>query len=277
MSNLQTVATVSRVESRLADRSATLGSNTRILGIRVDDVPRSAIVARVVDAVRQRQRAYVVNANAHLLTVARDLPWLSELYDGADIAFCDGAGVQLAARLLHGRLFHRTTPPEWLPDVAAVLAPEGCTLYWLGGKPGVVERAAESYAGQTGLCSVGCQHGFFDHRAGSEDNARIVRHINETQPDILLINMGMPLQERWLYDHWHLLEVPVAITAGALVDHAAGHVRRPPRWVANLGLEWAVRLAVEPRRLWRRYMLGLPVFGVHILGELAMKKRERKV
>jgi N-acetylglucosaminyldiphosphoundecaprenol N-acetyl-beta-D-mannosaminyltransferase len=75
----------------------------------------------------------------------------------------------------------------------------------------------------------------------------------------------MPLQERWLHDHWHLINVPVAITAGALVDHAAGHVRRPPRWVANLGLEWAVRLVIEPKRLWRRYLLGLPVFVACVL------------
>jgi N-acetylglucosaminyldiphosphoundecaprenol N-acetyl-beta-D-mannosaminyltransferase len=80
--------------------------------------------------------------------------------------------------------------------------------------------------------------------------------------------MGMPLQERWLATHWHALNARVAITAGALVDHAAGRVRRPPRWVANCGLEWAVRLAIEPRRLWRRYLLGLPSFGLAVLSEL---------
>ena len=67
------------------------------------------------------------------------------------------------------------------------------------------------------------------------------------------MNMGMPLEERWLADHWDRLNVKVAVTAGALVDHVAGRVRRPPRWVANCGLEWAARLAIEPRRLWRRY------------------------
>jgi N-acetylglucosaminyldiphosphoundecaprenol N-acetyl-beta-D-mannosaminyltransferase len=78
--------------------------------------------------------------------------------------------------------------------------------------------------------------------------------------------MGMPRQERWLWDNWEELGPVVAITAGALVDHAAGRVRRPPRWVANLGVEWLVRLLREPRRLWRRYLLGLPVFGAYLLG-----------
>ena len=73
--------------------------------------------------------------------------------------------------------------------------------------------------------------------------------------------MGMPRQERWLWETFDQLQTGVAITAGALVDHAAGRVRRPPRWVANLGVEWLVRLVREPRRLWRRYLLGLPALA----------------
>ena len=89
--------------------------------------------------------------------------------------------------------------------------------------------------------------------------------IERTKPDLLLINMGMPLQERWLSENWTKLDVPVAITAGALVDHMAGLVKRPPLWVANCGLEWLVRLVIEPRRLWRRYLCGLPLFALRCL------------
>jgi N-acetylglucosaminyldiphosphoundecaprenol N-acetyl-beta-D-mannosaminyltransferase len=110
-------------------------------------------------------------------------------------------------------------------------------------------------------------HGFFDHAPGSAENERVLAAINAARPDLLLVNMGMPRQEAWLAENWHSLDVRVAITAGALVDHVAGRVKRPPAWVADAGLEWAVRLALEPGRLWRRYLLGLPRFAALVAVE----------
>lgn len=247
----------------------------RLLGVRVDDITGSEIVAHVVESVRRGARTYVVNANAHLLTLARHHDWLPPFYERANIAFCDGAGVQLAAWARTGERPHRTTPPEWVDTIARQLAPEGRTVFWLGGSEEAVSKAAQKFERETGLRSVGHHNGFFDHRAGSEDNKALVARINAASPDILLLNMGMPLQERWLYDHWDQINARVAITAGALVDHAAGRVRRPPRWVSDIGFEWAVRLAVEPRRLWRRYLLGLPRFVGLVLREALLGPRPR--
>jgi N-acetylglucosaminyldiphosphoundecaprenol N-acetyl-beta-D-mannosaminyltransferase len=130
----------------------------------------------------------------------------------------------------------------------------------------VALQAAAAFEARYDVVTVGVQHGFFDASSGSAESRAIIARINESRPTVLLVNMGMPRQERWLWDNWQELRPVVAITAGALVDHAAGRVRRPPRWVANLGVEWLVRLVREPRRLWRRYLLGLPVFGVYLLG-----------
>ena len=244
--------------------------SVRLLGVRVDDIPRDAIVDRICDDAAHGRRLLVLNVNAHMLMLARQHQWLGRFLDEADVVFCDGAGVQLASLLLTGTRPHRCTPPEWAGMAARRLAKEGRSVYWLGGQPGVVEQAARNFEAAYAARTVGWQHGFFDQRWGSADNRRIVEQINRAAPDLLFVTMGMPLQERWLYDHWPLLNVRVAITAGALVDHAAGRVRRPPRWVSNLGLEWAVRLAVEPRRLWRRYLLELPAFGAAVLKEMAL-------
>ncbi len=240
-----------------------------VLGIELDDLSADDVAAHVADAVITGRRMLVVNANAHMLTLAQRRRWLRNFIKQADIAFCDGAGVQFAARLLTGRLPHRTTPPEWVDAAARRIAPFG-TVFWLGGKPDVVERAASVFAHRTGTRCVGWHHGFFDLSTGSADNAALVAEINRASPDLLIVNMGMPRQEQWLRDHWPLLDARVGIAAGALVDHIASRVRRPPRWVANIGLEWAVRLAIEPRRLWRRYLLGLPVFGGYVLRELLL-------
>jgi N-acetylglucosaminyldiphosphoundecaprenol N-acetyl-beta-D-mannosaminyltransferase len=236
-----------------------------VMGLRLHNIHRSAIVDSVVEAVEDHGKLLVVNANAHCVTLSQSEPWMRGLFAQADIAFCDGAGVQMATKILKGFTPHRTTPPEWIGAALERLGPKA-RVFWLGGAPEVAQQAAASYEARFDVVTAGVQHGYFDASPGSAESRAVIARINESRPTILLVNMGMPRQERWLWDNWQELSPVVAITAGALVDHAAGRVRRPPRWVANLGVEWLVRLIREPRRLWRRYLLGLPVFGVYLLG-----------
>ncbi len=234
------------------------------MGLRLHNLHRDVIAARVVSAVRARRKMLVVNANAHTMVLAQQLRWMSALFQQADIAFCDGAGVQLATRVLLGIGMHRTTPPEWIGNVLRPLGPDA-SVFWLGGEAHVAATAAHRFEILYGVKTAGVQHGFFDTSPASRDTEALIARINAAAPNIILVNMGMPLQERWLWENWDRLPAGVAITGGALVDHAAGRAKRPPRWVANLGAEWLVRLICEPRRLWRRYLLGLPVFGFYAL------------
>ena len=244
-------------------------NRTRLLGVRVDDISQSALIDHIVSAIARQRPLHILNTNAHLINLAQRRPWLIELFDQSGIAFCDGAGVQLAVWLRTGRKLARHTPPQWIDPLARRLAVAGATVYWLGGRPEAVEAAARRMEARTGLRCVGQHHGYFDMTPGCRDNEAVLADIAQAAPDLLLLNMGMPIQERWLFDNRDRLAVPVVITAGALVDHAAGLVRRPPAWVADAGLEWLVRLVVEPRRLWRRYLLGLPIFGLRLAWDCA--------
>lgn len=247
-----------------------------IMGLRLHNLHRSAIAERVITAARSRRKMLVVNANANLVVLSQTLGWMPALFLKADIAFCDGAGVQLAIRLLRGRAAHRTTPPEWIGAALEALGPNA-SIFWLGGSQEAVVKAARNYEERYGVRTAGVQDGFFDMAKDSVENLALVARINNAAPSILLVNMGMPRQERWLWDNWDRLQTGVAITGGALVDHAAGHVHRPPRWVANLGIEWLVRLVREPKRLWRRYLLGLPVFGLFVLRYAVSGNRHKRV
>lgn len=244
------------------------------LGLSLHDMSGAEVARRAATAVASGTRVLILNSNAHMTMLARKQEWLADAVNTADIAFCDGAGVQFGIWLLTGHRPNRTTPPEWIDEFARQL-PTGASFFWVGGAPGIVERAAERFARRHNLRTAGTQHGFFDHRAGSADNQALVARINQASPDVVLVNMGMPRQERWLADHWDLIDTRVAIAGGALVDHVAGVVRRPPRWVADLGLEWAVRLSREPTRLWRRYLLGLPPFAAAVLHEKMRAKLAR--
>jgi N-acetylglucosaminyldiphosphoundecaprenol N-acetyl-beta-D-mannosaminyltransferase len=93
----------------------------------------------------------------------------------------------------------------------------------------------------------------------------VVAEINAARPDLLIIGMGVPRQERWLWAHWEQLEVPVAWCVGATFDYYAAEFPRAPVWMRRAGLEWLFRLALEPRRLWRRYLIGNPRFVWRVL------------
>lgn len=253
-----------RSTSGTLPRGAGVDPRFEVMGLPLHNLDRFEIADRVVAASEAGQKFMVVNANAHCVTLSQKQVWMRELFSRADIAFCDGAGVQLATRFLKGFVPHRTTPPEWIGSVLEKMGPRA-RVFWIGGAPDVVETAARNFESRFKITTAGVQHGFFDADPGSRESRTLIARINESRANILLINMGMPRQERWLWENWQQIDSGVAITAGALVDHAAGIVHRPPRWVANLGVEWLVRLCREPRRLWRRYLLGLPAFGAHML------------
>jgi N-acetylglucosaminyldiphosphoundecaprenol N-acetyl-beta-D-mannosaminyltransferase len=125
----------------------------------------------------------------------------------------------------------------------------------------VAEKAAAVLQAQVPtLRVVGTHHGYFEKSPGHPDNDAVVQAINAARPDMLIVAFGMPTQEQWLHENWARLEAGAALTVGAAFDYLAGEVQRGPRWMTDHGLEWLSRLVVEPRRLWRRYLLGNPLF-----------------
>lgn len=236
-----------------------------MLGVGVDPVTVDGLHAQIRRLVR-RGNGVVLNVNAHCLNLLYGDEDLRGFFAAADVVFCDGAGVRLAARMLGRRLPARITYADWLPRLAAFAARERLSLYFLGGRPGVAEEAARKLRdAHPGLDILGVRHGFFDHRAGSPENAAVVAGIRAARPDVLLLGLGMPLQERWLMENRHALRFGVALTGGAAFDYASGRLRRGPRLLTGNGLEWLARLLVEPRRLWRRYLLGNPLFLARVL------------
>jgi N-acetylglucosaminyldiphosphoundecaprenol N-acetyl-beta-D-mannosaminyltransferase len=118
-----------------------------------------------------------------------------------------------------------------------------------------------------GLDISGIHHGHFDHTPGSRENEAVVRRVNAARPDILIVGLGMPLQERWLMENRHTIDAGVALTGGAVFDYVSGGLRRGPRLLTDNGFEWLARLLIEPRRLWRRYLIGNPLFLLRVLGQ----------
>ena len=266
-------ATVAGVVQDLTQSAVRRFPGQTVLGVRIDDVPPHELVVEMARSMAARDRLLVMHVNAWLLTLAKDRPWLRRQMSDADIVYADGIGAQLAQRLLTGVMSHRSSAPEWIDQLGQLMAAQGSSVFWLGSRESIIQRAAQNHAAATGVRLAGWHHGYFDKTPGSAESRAVVDAINASRADFLIVNMGMPIQEKWLNDHWFELNVSVALTAGAMADRVAGLVTRPPAWVTSCGLEWLTRLIAEPRRLGRRYLIGLPTLALQISQE-ALSRRD---
>ncbi len=232
-----------------------------VLGIQVHTFTMASLHETVANAIERGDRALIPNVNVHALNLAADQPWFADFLNSADYVMCDGHGVMLGARILGVRIPEKITYAHWFPLFCEFCAQRKYTLYFLGSRPGVAQNARDALCARFPALSVtGWHHGYFDKRPGSVENEEVLTAIMQTRPHILLVAFGMPLQEQWLRDHWSQLDVPIGLTGGAVLDYMAGEIKRPPAWLTATGFEWLGRLAYEPGRLWKRYLLGNPKF-----------------
>lgn len=240
------------------------GDRIDVLGVGVDRCDLRGLldaVGRMVDA---RGRSTVAYANVHVLNTSVDDPALRAFLNAADVCYCDGAGVKLGAQLLGETLPERMTGADWIWDLAAH-AEGRWRLFWLGSEPGVTEQAAAKLRERHPGLEVVADHGY--HQKEGPENDALVERINASGADIVLVGMGTPVQERWVAQNRDRLTAPVVWVLGATADFVSGKVSRGPAVLYN-NQEWLARLLTEPRRLWRRYLLGNTAF----LGRVARQR-----
>jgi N-acetylglucosaminyldiphosphoundecaprenol N-acetyl-beta-D-mannosaminyltransferase len=234
-------------------------ARTRLFDIDVQTAPPAELLRRILSFARDGGHHRVSYVNAHVLNQSFSDPALRRALQGSELVYCDGYGVRLAARLIGLPVPYRMTGADWIWGVAGLCQERGLSLYLLGSEPGSAAEAATALRRWYPRLEVrGTHHGFFE--VGSPHSERVLEHIAENRPDILLVGMGTPLQERWVDHYFERIDAPVVWTVGALFDYLSHRVPRAPHWLADHGLEWVFRLVLEPRRMWRRYLLGNPAF-----------------
>ncbi|MCO6187096.1 WecB/TagA/CpsF family glycosyltransferase [Rhizobium sp. L1K21] len=186
------------------------------------------------------------------------------------IVFPDGVGVDIASRALHGEYFPANlNGTDFVPALLTFMEQKK-RVGLIGAAPGVAERAAKNFARHTPWHEfIAVSDGYFDTE---KDSAEIMKRVAELKLDILLVAMGSPKQEKWVDQYVRPQHARLVLSVGALFDFTAGTVERAPEWVRRARLEWCHRLVLEPTRLWRRYILGNPVFLMHVL-VAALKNR----
>jgi N-acetylglucosaminyldiphosphoundecaprenol N-acetyl-beta-D-mannosaminyltransferase len=252
-----------------------------ILGVGVDRISAEELHAEILRTVHDRKQEMILHVNAHCLNLSYHRPWLRSLLNNADIVFCDGFGVVLAAKILGRPSLERVTYGDEIWRLLELAELHNLSIFFLGARPGVAGKAAARLSEKyPSLNIVGVQHGYFDRTKGSPENEAIIQKINDTSPNILMVGFGMPLQELWLKENWEHLSANVAIPLGAIFDFLSGDflsggVRRGPPFMKDNGFEWLARLLIEPRRLWRRYLIGNPLFLLRVLQQLLSERKEK--
>jgi N-acetylglucosaminyldiphosphoundecaprenol N-acetyl-beta-D-mannosaminyltransferase len=232
-----------------------------ILGVRVSIVSLDDLIKYALQVIRNQEKAIITNLNVHAINIAYDTRWFQDFINGSQLVFCDGFGVKWIARLLTGRDLYRLTPPDWFGRLADECSSQGYSMFFLGTRQDIVEKAAMIlHTANPKLRIASVHHGFFDKNVSSPENREVLAEINALKPDILVVGFGMPTQEKWILENRDELNVHVIFPVGAFFDYIAGEVVRAPCWMTDYGLEWLGRLIIEPRRLWKRYVIGNPLF-----------------
>ena len=234
-----------------------MGTRFRVGELDVDVVDLAGALDGIEQLVRSGRGGAVFTPNVDHVVNARRLPALARAYARADLSLADGMPVVWASRLLGPRLPERVAGSDLAGPLLRRAAAHRWRVYLLGGGPGAAEEAGRRL-GDDGVTVVGV-----DGARVNADGAvaeEVLERILRARPQLLLVGLGSPKQELFIDRYRERLGETVAFACGAVIDFLAGNLPRAPRWMSHAGLEWAYRLAREPRRLWRRYLVDDPAF-----------------
>ena len=224
-----------------------------VMGVRFDNVTMEEALARAIALLPEKRGAYVVTPNSEIVYEAMADESLRDLLNAADLVLPDGAGVVLGSKILKTPLKEKVAGVDFADRLLGHLAETGGSVYLLGGKPGIAELAGQKMREKhPDLTICGMADGYF------RDEGPVVEAIQQAAPDVLFVCLGAPKQERFMARHQKELAVGLMAGLGGSLDSFAGTVKRAPKWMIRLNLEWFYRLLKEPWRFKR--MLRLPKF-----------------
>ncbi|MGB9689610.1 WecB/TagA/CpsF family glycosyltransferase [Thermogutta sp.] len=238
-----------------------------VLGLPISPWTKSQVLEFVDWLVQRGQPSFFITANLHYARLTAQLADLKEINKKAAFIVADGMPLLWAARWLGRPLPERVTGADLVWDLSELAASRGYPVFLLGGAPGVAETAARKLVEKfPRLVIAGTAAPMLDTLEPACE-AELIRRIRRSGAQILFAAFGQPKGERWLASHIDALGVPVAVQVGAALDFAAGRIRRAPRFLQRIGLEWAYRILCDPRRLTPRYLAD-GLFFLRALGQL---------
>ena len=252
-------------------------STVNVLGTPLSLIDYDATLDWMDAMVAAEQTGYVCVCNVHAVMVAAEDPELRSALLGSSVNVPDGQPLVWAMNALGHHLDSRVYGPELMAQACARAVDTGQRLYLYGGRNqgALVQLALNLRQRYPGVKIVGGYSPPHRPLTGSERES-VITEINGSRPDVVWVGIGVPKQEKWMAQMRPHLDAPVLVGVGAAFDFHAGLIPQAPSWMQQLGLEWAFRLAQEPRRLWRRYTRYNPRFVRDFGRQLITHRRQRQ-
>jgi N-acetylglucosaminyldiphosphoundecaprenol N-acetyl-beta-D-mannosaminyltransferase len=236
-----------------------------LLGIPVNNVTMTEAIDWMVERMSgELPPAQVAFVNADCANIAYKNEEYRTVLESSDFVLADGIGMKLAGKLLRQEIKQNVNGTDLFPRLCAALEGTGRGIYFLGAQPGVVDRVAEWVQNNYPNVTIsGTQHGYYEN----DEESAVIEKIRASGAGMIMIAFGAPRQDLWVARHLSEMGVPVAMGVGGLFDFYSGNKPRAPQWVREIGMEWVFRLAVEPQRLWKRYVVGNVIFLSRVIRE----------
>lgn len=233
-----------------------MNKKIEMFGIEFDNISMNEAIQRIEILIEEKVPAFILTPNVdHIVKLQVDSEF-KFIYGKASMIVADGAPIIWAARLLGMPLKEKISGSDLLPKVCEMAEKNGLRVFFMGGRPGAADSAKvimEKLYPEIQIVGTDCPP--FGFEKDKNANITICEKIKNVRPDILFVGLGAPKQEKWIYNNYSQIGVPVSIGIGVSLEFIAGMVKRAPVWMQRNGLEWLWRLMMEPRRLWKRYLI----------------------
>lgn len=234
--------------------------NIDFFDIKIGALTRDEMVNKILELTASDKRSFITYINAHCFNVSFSNQEYKKILNAADLVYAGGKGIVWASRFLGSGLPERVNILDFFDKLEKELINRKISIYLLGGEKDVV-KGAKAVLKKRGLNIIGARHGFFS----KEEEKDIIKEINVLRPNILMVGMGVPKQEKWIYSYLNELDTKLFWAVGAVFEWLSGYRKRAPEWMIKSGLEWLHRLYQQPVRLCSRYLLGNLIFIYHVL------------
>lgn len=242
----------------------------KFMNTEIDNLTMQETLQAINQLIQESKSAYVVTPNVDHIVQLETNRELQEVYKNASLILTDGKPLLWIAKWYGTPIKEKISGSDLFPLLCNMAAAKGYKMFFLGAAEGVAKKAAENLAVKyKGLQVVGTYSPPFGFENNKNEMDKIKNMIKASKPDILIVGLGCPKQEKFMYNHCKELGVPISLGLGASFDFEAGNIKRAPRWMANHGLEWLFRITQDPRRMAKRYLVN----DRKILG-LAIKYRQ---
>lgn len=227
-----------------------------LLNTYVNSVNMNEAICMIESFIQQKRKAYVVAINVDVVIQIEKDSYLKKIADSADMLLVDGKPLIWISKLYGRPVKAKISGSDLVPVLCETAEKKGYTIFILGGKNGVADRAKEKLEINFPKIKI---VGTYAPPLGFEKDIDEIDKINQkiriAKPDILIVCFGCPKQEKFIFENYKSYEATVSVCAGATVDFIAGDVKRAPKWMSECGLEWLYRFFQEPRRMFKRYFI----------------------